>query len=60
MLKVEVSQLKPGKTLKKVKIFLIFADVNKFFAFFALFLLLIETPASYYHSYWVWAISFCF
>ena len=51
MLKVEVSQLKPGKTKKKFKIFLIFADVNKFFAFFALFLLLIETPASYYHSY---------
>ena len=31
---VELSQLKPGKTLKKSKILLIFADVNKSFAFF--------------------------
>ena len=36
---------------------MIFADVNKIFAFFVLFLLLIKTPTSYEHSYWVWAIS---
>ena len=41
---MELSQLKPSKTLKKSKILPIFADVNKIFAFFALFLLLIETP----------------
>ena len=47
ILKVELSQLKPDKTLKKSKILLIFADINKIFTFFALFLLLIETPTSY-------------
>ena len=60
LVKIELSKLKPSKTLKKFKILLIFADVNKIFAFFALFLLLIETPTSYYHSYWVWAISLLF
>ena len=34
MLKVELSQLKPGKTPKKSKILLKFADLNKVFAFF--------------------------
>ena len=33
-LKVELSQLKPGKTLKKSKILLKFVDLNKVFAFF--------------------------
>ena len=42
-LNVELSQLKPGKTLK---IFQIFADFSKFFAFLTLLLLLIETPSS--------------
>ena len=31
--KVELSQLKSGKTLKKSKILLIFTDINKIFAF---------------------------
>ena len=46
LLKVDWSQLKPSKTLKKLKILLVFADTNKIFAFFVLFLLLIETPVS--------------
>ena len=45
--KVELSQLKSGKTLKKSKILLVFADVNKIFAVFALILLLIKTPTFY-------------
>ena len=47
ILKVELPRLKPSKTLQKFTILLIFADVNKIFAFFALFLLLIKTPTSY-------------
>ena len=31
--KRELSQLKPGKTLKKSKILMIFTDINKIFAF---------------------------
>ena len=42
-LKVELPQLKHGKTLKKSKILLKFANVNKIFAFFIDFLLLIKT-----------------